>query len=130
MIRVPAIHHISLTVLDIEESGRWYRALLGPAEVIRREGNGWTRLRMNWPSGLVISVTSHSSSRPAHRFDHTHVGLDHIGLECRSETEVRDWVVRLDELDIEHGPLETVAYGWAVTARDPDGIPIEFFCPK
>jgi len=130
MIRVPTIHHISLSVLDIEKSGRWYQALLGPAEVFRREGDGWIRLRMNWPNGLVISVTAHSSTRAAQRFDHTQVGLDHIGFGCLSEAEVRNWVARLDELKFEHGPLENVSYGWTVTARDPDGIPIEFFCQK
>lgn len=85
---------------------------------------------MRWPNGLVIGVTSHATSQPGDRFDHTRVGLDHLGLECASEAEVRAWVLRLDELKVEHGPLEDVPYAWAVTARDPDDIPIEFFCPK
>jgi len=126
----PPFHHITLTVSDIEKSGQWYQALLGPAEVIRREGDGWTRLRMNWSSGLVIAVTSHSASRTNQKFDHTQIGLDHLGLECGSEMEIRNWITRFDDLGIEHGPLESASYGWVVTARDPDGIPIEFFCQK
>jgi hypothetical protein len=36
----------------------------------------------------------------------------------------------LDDLGFEHGPIEDVPYAWAVTARDPDNIPLEFFCAK
>lgn len=36
----------------------------------------------------------------------------------------------LDHIGIEHGPIEDAPYAWTVTARDPDNIPIEFFCAK
>ena len=57
-------------------------------------------------------------------------GLDHLGLGCTSEGAVQAWAHRMDELGVVHGPVEDVPYGWAVTARDPDGIPVEFFCAK
>ena len=53
-----------------------------------------------------------------------------LGLACSSEDDVRGWAERLDGLGVEHGPVETAPYGWAVTARDPDGIAVEVFCPK
>jgi hypothetical protein len=43
--------------------------------------------------------------------------------------EVREWAATLTRLGFDHGPVEEAPYGWAVTARDPDNIPIEFFCP-
>ncbi|MDO8733051.1 MAG: VOC family protein [Actinomycetota bacterium] len=74
--------------------------------------------------------TKHESTQLSDRFDHNRVGLDHIGLSCPSEAAVRGWADRLDELEFPHDPVEDVDYGWAVTARDPDGIAVEFFCRK
>lgn len=124
-----SVHHVTLTVTDVQRSAVWYQRVLGPAAVVERQGQSWQRIRMQWPWGLVIGVTRHDSTAAA-TFDCTRPGLDHLGLSCRSEADVRDWVDRLDEIGVEHGPLETAAYGWAVTARDPDGIPIEFFSPR
>lgn len=131
MISRPSrVHHVTLTVQDIERSATWYQQLLGPADVARRSGDGWERIRMAWPEGLVIGVTAHASSPAGESFDPRHTGLDHIGLACASEEEVRAWALRLDELHIERGPVEEMPYCWAVTARDPDDIAIEFFCAK
>ena len=124
------VHHITLTVLDVERSAEWYQRVLGPADAATRAGDGWHRIRMAWPDGLVIGVTAHVATAPGDAFDARRVGLDHIGLACSSEEEVRAWADRLDELGVDRGPVETVPYGWAVTARDPDGIAIEFFCAK
>lgn len=127
---VPSVHHLTLTVTDAESSADWYQRLLGPATVIRRQGPDWTRVRMQWPGGLVIGVTQHESTSGTDAFDHTRIGLDHVGLGCDGEAEVRAWAQRMDDLGIGHGPVEDVPYGWAVTARDPDGIPVEFFAGK
>ena len=124
------IHHITLTVNDAESTATWYQSLLGEATVIRREGPGWKRVRLNFPSGLVLGFTQHDAAAKGQKFSHLTVGLDHIGLACASESEVRGWAAKLDELGFEHGPVEDVSYGWAVTARDPNNIPIEFFCSK
>ena len=125
----PSVHHVTLSVSDVERSAQWYQALLGTAQVIHREGPGWVRIRMQWPGGLVIGVTEHEETTGS-PFDERRTGLDHIGLGCTDESEVRAWHDALDRLGFEHGPVEDVPYGWAVTARDPDGIPVEFFCSK
>ena len=124
------VHHITLSVVDVDVSARWYQDLLGEATLVSRTGEGWTRVRMAWPSGLVIGVTRHDATNPRATFDHTRVGLDHVGLGCASADEVRLWAARMDVLGVRHGPVEEVPYGWAVTARDPDDIPVEFFCPR
>jgi catechol 2,3-dioxygenase-like lactoylglutathione lyase family enzyme len=124
------VHHVTLTVQDIDRSAEWYQRVLGPADAARRSGDGWERIRLAWPTGLVIGVTKHESAAPHDHFDERRMGLDHIGLTCTSEDEVRDWAARLDDLGVAHGPVEVAPYGWAVTARDPDGIAIEFFCAK
>ena len=127
---VGAIHHVTLTVGDVVRSADWYDAVLGPSDRAVRRGDGWERIRMAWPSGLVIGVTRHDATAGDDAFDTTRIGLDHIGLACRSEADVRAWADRLEALGIPHGPVEEAPYGWAVTARDPDGIAVEFFCPR
>jgi glyoxylase I family protein len=129
-VNVTGVHHLTLSVTDVEASAEWYQRLLGPATVVRREGPGWTRVRMAWPSGVIVGVTAHEDTYPDDRFDHTRVGLDHVGLACPTEADVRAWAAHMDEAGITRGPVEDVPYGWAVTARDPDGIAIEFFCSK
>lgn len=127
---VDALHHITLSVRDLATSAAWYQRLLGDAVTADRVGDGWTRLRLEWPSGIIIVLTRHESTAPDDSFDHTRVGLDHIALSCPDEAAVRGWAARMDAAGIEHGPVEDVAYGWVLTARDPDRIPLEFFCRK
>ena len=129
-MKAPGVHHVTLSVTDASASAEWYQRLLGPASIVHREGPGWVRVRMQWESGLVIGATSHDATTTHDRFDATRVGLDHVGLACADEGEVRAWAARLSELDMVCGPVEDVYYGWAVTARDPDGIAVEFFAPK
>ena len=127
---MPPLHHLTLTVTDAERSATWYQALLGDATVIEREGPTWIRKRLQWPDGLVLGFTRHLGTPAEACFDHERIGLDHIGLECANEAEVRSWADRMSDLGIHHGPVEDVPYGWAVTGRDPDGIAVEFFCPR
>jgi uncharacterized protein (TIGR00725 family) len=129
-LAAPPVHHLTLSVTDVRRSADWYQDLLGPASIVERTGPDWERIRLEWPSGLVIGVTAHWSTEPADRFDHRRVGLDHVGLACASEAEVRAWAGRLDAIGAPRGPVEDVPYGWAVTGRDPDNIPVEFFAPK
>lgn len=129
-VPAPTVHHVSLSVTDPERSAEWYQALLGEASIVTRQGPGWRRLRLQWPNGLVIGLTCHESTDRGATFDHTRVGLDHLGLACPDEAAVRAWAMRLDALGFTHGPVEDVPYGWAVTAGDPDGIPVEFFASR
>ena len=125
------IHHITLSVSDVNQSVAWYQAVFGPADIVEREGDGWKRTRMTWPNlhDLRIAVMSHDDA-PTATFAHTNRGLDHIGFNCATPEDVQSWISKLDELGFEHGPFEDVQYAWVVTARDPDNIPIEFFCGK
>ena len=54
-----AIHHITLTVNDVDATTSWYLALLGEATAIHREGMDWKRTRLNFASGLVIGFTQY-----------------------------------------------------------------------
>jgi catechol 2,3-dioxygenase-like lactoylglutathione lyase family enzyme len=126
----PLIHHLTLSVSDVDVSARWYQQLLGEAQVVQRTMPGWRRVRMSWPDGLIIGVTQFDDATDSEPFNHLRIGLDHVGLSCGSEEEVREWAEKITELGFERGPVEEAPYGWVVTARDPDNIPVEFFCPS
>ena len=126
------IHHITLAVTNIKETTEWFQNLFGPADIVERDFEEFSRTRMTWPEldDLRIAVMTHKSMDPTSRFSHLQAGLDHIGFECKTPEEVHAWVEKLDAHGYEHGPIEDVQYTVAVTARTPDGIPIEFFFPK
>jgi len=125
-----SLHHITLTVANVKVSAAWYQALLGEAEVVERQSDGWRRIRMAWPGGFILGVTQYEETTYLAPFTHLIAGLDHVGFQCQSEHEVREWAEKISHLGFNRGPLEEVSYGWAVTARDPDNIPVEFFCPR
>jgi catechol 2,3-dioxygenase-like lactoylglutathione lyase family enzyme len=124
----PRLHHLTLTVTNIELSSQWYQQLLGPAIVFERKGPGFRRARLTWPHGLIIGLTEHEETKDQDRFHHSRVGMDHVALSCETRSEVEAWAAHMHQQKLQCGSIEEVFYGWAVTARDPDGIPIEFFC--
>lgn len=122
------LHHLTLTVTNIEDSITWYQRLLGPANAFERRGAEFRRVRLTWMNGLILGFTEHATTTSTDRFDHTRVGMDHVALGCRSKDDVEAWAHAIDECGFRRGPIEEVFYGWAVTARDPDDMPLEFFC--
>jgi glyoxylase I family protein len=126
------VHHITLTVTNVKATTEWFQQLFGPADLVEREFETFTRTRMTWPAlgDLRIAVMSHHAMDASATFDHLQPGLDHLGFECKSPEEVSAWAEKIDALGYARGPIEDVQYTVAVTARTPDGIPIEFFFPK
>lgn len=127
---LPRLHHATLTVPDPERSADFYQRLFGPAQVVRREGPTWVRLRLLWPNGLMLGFTRHATTSAGEPFDPARAGLDHVGLGCASEQEVRNWAARFDELGVRRGPVEDTLYAVVVTGRDPDGLPVELYWPR
>ena len=121
--------HVTLTVGDLERSVDWYSRVLGARKVADREGDGWTRALMRTDGGLTIGLTVHGVTAAGDAFDHRRVGLDHFSIACAGRSGVEAWRAHLDTLGIEHGPLEEPGYAFVLTARDPDGIAVEFFAP-
>ena len=121
------IDHVTLSVTDPDRTVAWWRSLLGEADGGEESGPGWRRCWLAWPDGLLLVFVRHDDASDADRFAHARVGLDHLSLSCADEAEVRSWAARLDALGVDHGPVETPEDGWVLTARDPDGIAVEFF---
>jgi catechol 2,3-dioxygenase-like lactoylglutathione lyase family enzyme len=126
------VHHITLTVNDIKANTEWFQNVFGPADIVEREYEDFSRTRMTWPNmdDLRIAVMSHKAADKSNKFNHLNPGLDHLGFECKSAEEVTNWQMKLDGLGYSHGPVEDVPYATYITARTPDGIAVEFYFPK
>jgi len=121
------LHHIALSVHDIDKSADWYARMFDLTLVAEVEQPAPMKIFMT-PGGQAIDLRQDPRvTAPA--FTQENVGLDHVGFVCSDRAELDAWRVRLQE----HGVLESgiveSPFGWHLNFRDPDGIPLEFFLP-
>jgi catechol 2,3-dioxygenase-like lactoylglutathione lyase family enzyme len=123
------VHHITLSVTDIERSTQWYCSVLGGTLIAKREGESFRRNLLRLPSGLILGLTQHSGTSLADHFDPRRVGLDHVSLAVPTVADVRAWMADLDVRGIPHDPLVEAPSGTLVVCYDPDGMPVEVYSP-
>ncbi|MGX7677753.1 VOC family protein [Jatrophihabitans sp. DSM 45814] len=126
------IHHIGLTVRDVELSAAWYVAVLG----FFRDGeyaspDGARRKIFLRHSGLRarLGLTEHrGASQEA--FDETRVGLDHLAFAVADRAELDDWERRLAAAGVRYSPIapaNSIPGAALLVLRDPDNIQLELF---
>lgn len=132
---VTGIHHLSITVTDLEASLAWYQRLLGADRVpmkfphYEREDTGYGELLVEPRSGVVIGLHTNTGN-DGQPFDEARTGLDHVALNVASRDDLEAWTKRLDELGIEHSGVRTGDQPFpfaTVVFRDPDNIQLELF---
>ncbi|GAT07559.1 VOC family protein [Mycolicibacterium novocastrense] len=132
---ITGIHHISITVTDLEASLAWYQRLLGADRLpmkfphYEREDTGYGELLIDPRSGVVIGLHTNTGNDGS-RFDEARTGLDHVALNVASRDELDAWTRRLDELGIEHSGVRAADEPFpfaTVVFRDPDNIQLELF---
>lgn len=133
------IHHLRLTVTDLERSRRFYTTLLGfevavesppaddptAAEVFKILFGGIVMVRGNLLMGLRPMATS------TDRFDPDRVGLDHLSFSVASRDDLEHAVGLLDEQGVRHGQITSLpGFGIDVLPfEDPDGVQLELTAP-
>jgi catechol 2,3-dioxygenase-like lactoylglutathione lyase family enzyme len=132
-----AIHHVALTVTDLEASRAWYRRLLDADPVIDEDvpalpghHDGFHHTIFQLTGGTILALHAHAGTDRSHRFDERRPGLDHIGFTCRDRAELERLQARLDELAIPHGGIADDALGHGLSFRDPDGTALELWAPR
>ena len=138
---IPAdgIHHLRLTVTDLERSRQFYTGLLGfdvaaespPPDDPSAEGvfkilfGGVVLIRGNLLLGLRPMAPA------GDRFDPDRVGLDHLSFGVPSRGDLEQAVALFDEHGVTHGEITTLAsFGIDVLPfEDPDGVQLELTAP-
>jgi glyoxylase I family protein len=128
MSTFPPIAHVALTVRDLSTSVPWYAELFGGQPVLD-EDTGPFRHVVWVLDGTMLGLHQFPDTDRAAPFSERRAGLDHVAFAAADRAELERWEKRLDQLGISHGDIHDAAYGSALSFRDPDGLPLEFFAP-
>lgn len=124
----PRLHHLSVTVTDLDGAADFYRRVLGLDEVGTRQGPTWRKAILA-ADGFLLSLTAHDTTAAGDRFDEARVGLDHLAIGCDRRDDLDAWLAHVDGLGIERSDVTQAPHAHLFTCRDPDGTPVEFYWP-
>lgn len=138
------VHHIRLTVTDIERSRAFYTDVLGfevavPGPPAADDPN-YAVLVENLRGGIVLTGAGMLLGlRPANaeristkdRFDPFRVGLDHLSFRVADRASLEAAAATLDAHGVPHGTIADLSvFGISVLSlEDPDGIQLELTAP-
>jgi glyoxylase I family protein len=127
---IGAVHHLTLTVTDLDRSTAFYTGLLGFQRVMSFGSqvilsNGQLILALTAPSKPVRVMRSD-------RFDENRIGLNHLSFVVTSRAALEAAIHYFDERDIHHGAITDMGPDlgfYVLTFRDPDNIQLELTAP-
>lgn len=120
-MKISGIHHIELTVSNLETSKAFYKKLPGLKIVANYPG-----FIMFSGNGFYFGITDHKGRQKEKRFDELNVGLDHFSFSVEHKEELDEAIEFFDRGKIAHGEIKKLSNGQLVLAfRDPDNIQLE-----
>lgn len=124
---ITGLHHLSLTVSDLETSVPWYGATLG-FDVLGEDDHagGRTVVLIQRPAGLTLLLQQHKAHEGS-TFSEHRPGLDHVAFRVETSDELERWRAHFVETGVEFQSLIEEAYGSVLIFRDPDRIQLELF---
>lgn len=129
-ITTSVVHHVTLTVTDVERSTGFYTGLLGfqlammfgPRAIL---SNGQLVLALTPPPDPAQAPTND-------QFNENRVGLDHISLAVEDRTVLETAAALFDAQGVSHGEIKDLGSDLAIYVlafRDPDNIQLELTAP-
>lgn len=101
----PAIHHLALSVTDLEVSEPWYTKLIGAEPAMTLSDGPFQRRVFALPSGQLMGLTQHDGVDPSARFQPSAPGMDHVGFGVADRAEIEQWRDHLDGVGIAHSGI-------------------------
>jgi glyoxylase I family protein len=135
----PGLHHLALTVTDLDASVQWYGEVFGvqPMMDIPHQG-GVGRILATEDKQLLIALHHHDTNDGG-LCRETVTGLDHAGFTVPTRADLEGWqdhleahgVVRADTADkpLTQSPIADEPYASVLVFRDQDNIQLELFAP-
>ena len=129
---ISGIHHVGLTVRDVDASAAWYERVLEFTRVGRYESPDGARRKVflnHDRLGIRLGLTQHrDGSRDD--FDETRVGLDHLAFAVHDRRDLESWATRLEVESVACSPIapaNSIPEPFVLVFRDPDNIQLELF---
>ncbi len=133
------IHHLRLTVTDVERSRQFYTSLLG-FEVAAQsppddDPSADAVFKVLFGGVVMVRGSLVLGLRPmapvGDRFDPDRVGLDHLSFGVAGHDDLERAVTVLDEHGVAHGQITSLpSFGIDVLSfEDPDGVQLELTAP-
>jgi len=130
MPALQALHHVSLTVSDIERSEAWYSGVLGFERLMVEPHHGGTgyAVVLHRPGTPIFIGLEHHTTGARASFDERNTGLDHVAIGVVDRAELDRWVEHLDAAGVAHSGVNHIEQPFpfaTLIIRDPDNIQLE-----
>jgi catechol 2,3-dioxygenase-like lactoylglutathione lyase family enzyme len=135
----PTLHHIALTVTDLEARIPWYERVFGVRYQMEESHKGGTGKVLADPDWRLVFALHGHDANGGEAFAETRTGLDHVGFMVPSRADLEAWQAHLEELGVARtaaadrpctqSPIVDRPYGSVLVFRDPDNIQLEMFAP-
>lgn len=124
-MRIKGIHHIELTITELNRSKKFYLKLPGFKIVAE-----YPDFVMFYNGFFYLGLTTHKGKAKT-KFDETVTGLDHISFMVESKQDLDEAIIFFDKEKISHGKIKKLSNNTFVLAfRDPDNIQLELSWKK
>jgi glyoxylase I family protein len=135
----PSLHHIALTVTDVDASVRWYEKIFGISFRMEAPHPGGVGMVLADDERQLNIVLHRHDTNEGEGFVETRTGLDHVGIMVADRETLEAWQSHLEKNGVERSPaadrpltqspIAEEPYGSILVFRDPDNIQLELFAP-
>jgi len=135
----PALHHLALTVSDLDASIAWYQQAFGIKQQMEEEHKGGVGKLLADETFQFVIVLHRHDANDGQSFAETRTGMDHVGLAVPTRADLEAWQAKLESVGVvraeaadrplTQSPIADRPYGSVLVFRDPDNIQLEMFAP-
>ena len=129
------LHHIALTVSDLDASVDWYGKVFGVKHLMDAPHEGGVgRILADETMSLMFALHAHDASE-GEPFRETRTGLDHVGFAVPTRRDLEAWQDHLEthgvrreaaaDRPLTQSPIADESYGSVLVFRDADNIQLE-----